>query len=182
MSRIMRPAPPESPAARPGEAASAAAQPPAFREGMSRLATAVSIVATDGPAGRAGFTATAVASVSDDPPTLLVCLQRSAQSAPRLVANSVFSVNTLLASQRDLAEVFAGRTGLHLEDRFRHGVWAAGQGGAPVLEAAAAVFECRLVEVKDVATHHVVFGEVTAVRLGQHGPKLVYAERAFHAL
>jgi flavin reductase (DIM6/NTAB) family NADH-FMN oxidoreductase RutF len=149
---------------------------------MSRLATAVSIVATDGPAGKAGFTATSVASVSDDPPTLLVCLQRIAQSAPRLVANGGFSVNTLLAEQRELAEIFAGRTGLHLEERFGHGMWTAGEGGVPVLDGAAAVFECRLVEVRDIATHHVVFGEVTAVRLGPHGPKLVYAERAFHAL
>jgi flavin reductase (DIM6/NTAB) family NADH-FMN oxidoreductase RutF len=149
---------------------------------MSRLATAVSIVATDGPAGRAGFTATAVASVSDDPPTLLVCLQRLAQSAPRLVANGSFSVNTLQAEQRDLAEIFAGRTGLHLDERFRHGQWSAGDTGIPVLAGSAAVFECRVVEVRDVATHHVVFGEVEAVRIGQRGPKLVYADRAFHAL
>ena len=53
------------------------------------------MIATDGPAGRTGFTATAVTSVSDAPPTLLVCLNRASTSAPRFVANGVFCVNAL---------------------------------------------------------------------------------------
>ena len=49
-----------------------------FRDAMSTLAAAVNVVTTDGPGGRAGFTATAVCSVCDEPPTLLVCLNRGA--------------------------------------------------------------------------------------------------------
>ena len=63
--------------------------PEAYREGMSNLAGAVNIVTTNGPAGKAGFTATAVCSVSDNPATLLVCLNRSAS------VYDVFNQNTL---------------------------------------------------------------------------------------
>ena len=58
------------------------AEPAVFREAMSRLGAAVHIVTTSGKAGRAGFTATAVASVSDSPPTVLVCLNRKSQITP----------------------------------------------------------------------------------------------------
>jgi flavin reductase len=154
----------------------------AFREGMSRVASAVNIVTTDGPAGLAGFTATAVTSVSDHPPTMLVCLNRSAQSRDRLIANGVFCVNTLPAGFEDLANVFAGRTGVHLDERFHAGRWGTLVTGAPWLEAAAAAFDCRLTEVKDVATHHVLFGEVVGVRTGGDMSSLVWLHRAYRSL
>jgi flavin reductase len=66
----------------------------AFREAMSRLGAAVHVITTDGQAGMTGFTATAVSSVSDQPPTLLVCLNRRSTSAPVLSHNGVFCVNT----------------------------------------------------------------------------------------
>ena len=53
-----------------------------YREAMSRLGAAVSVITTDGPAGPSGFTASAVCSVTDAPPTLLVCLNRSASASP----------------------------------------------------------------------------------------------------
>ena len=58
-----------------------------YRDAMARLAAAVNIITTDGPSGRAGFTATAVCSVTDEPPTLLVCLNRSASAHPIVTAN-----------------------------------------------------------------------------------------------
>ena len=42
----------------------------AYREAMARLGAAVNVITTDGPGGRAGFTASAVCSVTDTPPTL----------------------------------------------------------------------------------------------------------------
>jgi flavin reductase (DIM6/NTAB) family NADH-FMN oxidoreductase RutF len=154
----------------------------AFREGMSRVASAVNIVTSDGPAGLAGFTATAVTSVSDHPPTMLVCLNRGAQSRDRLIANGVFCVNTLPAGLDELANVFAGRTGVHLDERFRSGTWGKLVTGAPSLESAVAAFDCRLTEVKDVATHHVLFGEVVAVRTSGDLSSLVWLHRAFRDL
>src|SRR5438270_3584260 len=88
---------------------------PVFREAMSRLGAAVHVVTTAGPGGRAGFTATAVCSVSDAPPTLLVCLNRKSQGGPTLRENMVFCVNTLGADCEALADVFAGRTGARAE-------------------------------------------------------------------
>jgi flavin reductase len=182
MTTIARP-PAATPAGAPASG-DAATDPAgiAFREGMSRVASAVHIVTTDGPAGPAGFTATAVTSVSDHPPTMLVCLNRSSQSRDRLIANGVFCVNTLAAGFGDLADIFAGRTGVHLEARFRAGAWGKLATGAPWLEAAAVAFDCRLTEVKDVATHHVIFGEVVGVRTGGDAPSLVWLHRAYRTL
>ena len=81
----------------------------AFREAMSRLGAAVHVITTDGPSGKTGFTATAVCSVSDSPPTLLVCLNRGATSMPILRGNGVFCVNTLRAGDELVADTFRRR-------------------------------------------------------------------------
>src|SRR4249919_3577869 len=96
---------------------------PAFREAMSRLGAAVHVVTTAGPGGKTGFTATAVCSVSDAPPTLLVCLNRGATSMPILRGNGVFCVNTLRAGDELIADTFAGRTKVAREARFDTGQW-----------------------------------------------------------
>jgi flavin reductase len=157
----------------------ASIEPPAFREDMSRLGAAVHIVTSAGPAGRTGFTATAVCSVSDEPATLLVCLNRRSNSAPVLAQNGVFCINTLGAGESSLADIFAGRSGVHLEERFAVGEWTTLKTGAPVLVSAVVAFDCRTIEIKAVASHNVVFGAVQAVRLGPSGPALVYHDRAY---
>ncbi|HBT57810.1 MAG TPA: FMN reductase, partial [Pseudomonas sp.] len=78
----------------------------AFRNAMSVLASAVNVVTTDGPAGRAGFTATAVCSVSDEPPSLLVCLNRSASVYDIFQTNDHLCVNTLTCDQQALSNLF----------------------------------------------------------------------------
>lgn len=82
----------------------------AFRDAMSRLGAAVNIVTTDGPAGMAGFTASAVCSVTDSPPTLLVCLNRNASVWPVFQANGQLCVNTLAAGHEALSGLFGGKT------------------------------------------------------------------------
>jgi len=154
-------------------------EPAAFREAMSRLGAAVHIVTTAGPAGKTGFTATAVCSVSDQPAMLLVCLNRRANSAPLVAQNGVFCVNTLLANESKLADVFAGRSGVHLEERFSVGEWTTLKTGSPVLGTAVVAFDCRTIEIKAVASHNVFFGAVEAVRLGPSGPVLVYHDRIY---
>jgi flavin reductase len=103
-----------------------------FREAMSRIGAAVHVVTTDGALGRAGATMTAVTSVSDAPPTLLVCINRTGRLAAVLRGNGVFCVNTLVAGQEGLADVFAGRGGLDHEARFGHGGWLGEIGRAHV--------------------------------------------------
>jgi flavin reductase len=150
-----------------------------FREGMSRFGTAVSVVTTDGPAGKAGFTATAVCSVSDAPPTLLVCLNRKSASGPIVQKNQVFCVNTLSAECEPVAEVFAGRTGVVKDARFVTGTWSTLKTGAPVLDTALAAFDCRVVEIRMMGSHNVIFGAVVDVKLNAANPALIYHNRAY---
>src|SRR5580700_11734013 len=135
----------------------ASVEPGVFREAMSRLGAAVHVVTTAGPAGKAGFTATAVCSVSDQPAMLLVCLNRRSNSAPLLAQNGVFCVNTLGADEEKLADLFAGKSGVHLEERFSVGEWITLKTGSPVLASAVIAFDCRTIEIKAVASHNVLF-------------------------
>jgi len=66
-----------------------------YRDGMARLGAAVNIIKTDGPAGRSGMTASAVVSVTDDPPTLAVCINRSSRNNEIIKINGVLAINTL---------------------------------------------------------------------------------------
>ncbi|MBW8268891.1 flavin reductase [Caldovatus aquaticus] len=154
-----------------------------FRDAMARLGAAVNVVTTGGPAGRGGLTASAVCSVTDDPPTLLVCMNRKASAHPLFKANGVLCVNTLSAAQRDVSDTFSGRTGLSGEQRFARGRWGRLVTGAPVLEGAVASFDCRIVDVVERGTHSVVFAEVEAIRQGDPGDEaLIYYGRSYHRI
>jgi flavin reductase len=152
---------------------------PLFREAMSRLGAAVHVVTTAGPAGKTGFTATAVCSVSDAPPTVLVCINRKSQNGTVMRENGAFCVNTLGADAEPIADMFAGRTGAQAEARFQLGAWGALATGAPVLASAVVALDCRVIEVKAVASHYVIFGAVAAIKVGAPGPALVYHDRAY---
>ncbi len=153
-----------------------------FREGMSRVAGAVHVVTTEGPSGRAGFTATAVTPVTDAPASLLVCVNTASRSAQALLANGVFCVNTLSAADRELADVFAGRSGLQGQGRFSAGSWDVLETGSPALTTSLVSFDCRLSDARIVATHHVIIGEIVRIRLGPVHPALVYQGRFYHEL
>jgi flavin reductase len=154
----------------------------AFREAMSRLGAAVHVITTDGPSGKTGFTATAVCSVSDSPPTLLVCLNRGATSMPILRGNGVFCVNTLRAGDEIVADTFAGRTQVAREARFDTGQWAKLATGSPALMSAVIACDCRVIEIKAVASHDIYFGMVEAIHQGEPGPALVYHDRLYKQL
>lgn len=153
-----------------------------FRTGMSRLATAVNITTTDGASGRSGFTASAVCSVTDHPPTLLVCMNRSSSHAETFLANRVLCVNTLGPGAEELSNTFAGMRGLEGGERFSVGAWATLETGAPVLESAACAFDCDITEVAEQGTHAVLFARVRAVRFGPEAGGLVYFQRRYHVL
>jgi flavin reductase len=150
-----------------------------FREAMSRLGAAVHVITTAGASGRSGFTATAVCSVSDAPPTLLVCLNRGANSTPILRGNGVFCVNTLRAGDELIADTFAGRIEVAREARFDQGEWSTLSTGSPALMSAVVAFDCRVVEVKAVASHDIYFGLIEAIHSGPPGAALVYHDRAY---
>ena len=138
-----------------------------FRDAMARLAAAVNIITTGGPAGRAGFTASAMCSVTDTPPTLLVCMNKNVSSAGMFRENGTICVNTLAAGQQELSGVFAGFTGIEGEERFNFGNWDRLVTGAPVLEGAIVAFDARIADVVEKGTHLVLFAEIEAIRLGE---------------
>lgn len=159
---------------------------PLFRDAMARVASAVHVVTTIGPHGRIGLTATAVASVSDTPPTVLVSIAQPSRTLAVIEASGVFCINTLPGNCEDLAEIFASRRGIDGEARFASRQWTSLATGAPVLSEAVAAFDCRLVAAHDIATHRILIGEV--VGLGGAGPKpadatsLIYRGRRFEAV
>lgn len=165
-----------------GGAATAAISGADYRDAMSRIAGAVHIVASDGPAGAGGATMTAVTSVTDAPPTVLVCLNRTGRFNAIVRANGVFSVNTLVAGDEELAGLFAGVGGVDHPDRFTRGTWGTGATGAPLLEGARAVLDCRVCEVSDVGSHTVFFARVEQVRIGDARPPLLYVDRGYRSL
>lgn len=152
-----------------------------FRDAMARLGAAVNVITTDGPAGRGGFTASAVCSVTDEPQTLLVCMNRGASAAPKLRANGVLCVNVLAAGQKDTALVFAGATKCTMEERFAAGTWTRLVTGAPVLQGAVVAFDCRVADMVEKGTHIVIFAAVEAIRQGSHDdPGLIWFGRDYH--
>jgi flavin reductase len=154
----------------------------AYREAMARLGAAVNVITTDGPAGRAGFTASAVCSVTDTPPTLLICANRANDSYAALKGNGVVCVNTLTAAQEEMSPVFAGLTEHSMAARFDVGTWGVLATGAPVLEEAAAAFDCRIDSSVTVGTHDVFFCIVEAVQVGPVHEGLIYYARAYHRI
>lgn len=160
----------------------AGVDPARFREAMSRVAAAVHIVTTDGVAGLGGITATAVTSITVEPPMMLFCINKPSPSAARMMENGVFCINTLAPAHEDLSNIFAGRTDQHLDERFSSGEWMKLATGAPVLKGAVASFDCRLVEAKEVTTHLVMIGIVEAVEYGEAGEGLAYVHRKYRAL
>ncbi|MBU2959854.1 flavin reductase [Citreicella sp. C3M06] len=151
-----------------------------FRDGMARLAGAVNIVTTDGPAGKAGLTASAVCSVTDTPPTLLVCVNRSSSAAPSFLANDAICVNTLGPEHQELAMIFGGKK--PMADRFASAEFGTGASGAPVLRDAVVSFDCKVSQRAVVGTHEVIFCEVIEVTQSEGGSALAYFARKFHEL
>ncbi|MCY1667513.1 flavin reductase [Rhizobium sp. SL86] len=152
----------------------------AFRNAMARLAAAVHIVATDGPAGRFGFTASAVCSVTDTPPTLLVCVNKASSSLEALRQNGVLCVNTLSPRQQALSVLFGG--GPAMEDRFRAAEWTPAPSGASQLDGALISFDCRVASVAEEGTHRILFCRVLGITEGSETEALVYFARNYHEI
>jgi flavin reductase len=154
-----------------------------YRNAMARLAAAVNVITTDGPAGRGGFTASAMCSVTDSPPMLLVCMNRTVSSCAAFRANGVLCVNVLCASQQEVSAVFAGTTGVEGPARFATGRWGRLVTGAPALEGAMVNFDARITDMVEKGTHLVFFCEIEAIRLGETaGPALLYFARNYREL
>lgn len=131
-----------------------------FREVMRRFPTGVTVVTTLVDGVPYGFTANAFASVSAEPPTILICVNREASAHPMISQASIFCVNILALEQVELARRFADKsTRSHRFDGIATHVEST---GAPVLDGVLAFLDCRLTEEHTAGTHTVFLGEVIA--------------------
>lgn len=151
--------------------------PDAFRSALRRFASGVMIVTVAGGDELHGMTASSFASVSLDPPLVLVCLDKASRTLTLVAETGTFAVNVLRADQQDASRAFS-RPGLKpfasLPHRF-------GSNGAPVLDDAIAVLECATYSVLEAGDHEIVLGEVTAAS-ASGGEPLVYYDGGYRSL
>jgi cob(II)yrinic acid a,c-diamide reductase len=149
---------------------------------MSRFGGHVQLVTTAIGDQRRGVTITAACSVSDSPATVLACLNNSNPKNEIFFRSGIFALNTLGAHHQALADAFSGRTQVSNDERFAMGKFDTLVTGAPILYDALASFDCRVTEIKEMSTHHIIFGEVVAVRFNEARPALLYMNRDYHTL
>lgn len=149
-----------------------------FKNAMSSLTSAVNVVTTMGASGRHGFTASAVCSVTDTPPTLLVCMNKSSRSYANFVDNKILTVNVLGAQHEQLSNAFASR--LSSDERFAFGDWTMLETGAPVLQDALVSFDCEIGQIQEVGTHTIFICPIVAIQKNEEEQALVYFNRAYH--
>jgi len=149
-----------------------------FLAAMTKVFSLVTIISTDGPAGRLAVTASSVNSVSADPPLMLACINRRSPVNVGIFTNGVFCVNVLAVGQEQLSENFAGRSRDGLPFEFAHTQWIGGKTGAPVLRNCVAAFDCVLQSSHGAGSHTVFFGRVLDVHDSGSTP-LIYGGHSY---
>ena len=150
-----------------------------FREALSRVASSVSIVSTDGAHGIAGFTCSAVCSVTDDPPTIMVCVNRKSAANAIIKANGVLCVSSLGAEQVELSQMFAGVGRVPMNERFAGPHWGVLATGSPYCTQSRVALDCRVADIREVGTHSVIFAEVLSTVHATDGQPLIYHSRNY---
>jgi flavin reductase (DIM6/NTAB) family NADH-FMN oxidoreductase RutF len=149
----------------------------AFKAAMRRFAATVTIVTVKSGDVRSGMTATAVSSVTTDPPALLACVNRGASIHANLRMGKLFCVNLLASEHGPLSTAFGGK--LPPQDRFSMGLWHFEGDGPPYLSDAQANIFCFVDAMMDYGTHTIFVGKVDAVRLHGDVRPLIYGNGRF---
>jgi flavin reductase (DIM6/NTAB) family NADH-FMN oxidoreductase RutF len=148
--------------------------PDLFRKVLGSFASGVTVVTTCNSGGQPkGMTVSAFASVSLDPPLVLVCIDRKAECLPDLQANRQFAVNILGEAQREISRRFAAKD----VDRFAGVQVRGGALGLPLLEDALGVLECHVVGEHPAGDHTIFVGEVEAASVKPEAPLLHFRGR-----
>jgi len=151
-----------------------------LREGLRRLAKAVVVITCKHEGQRYAMAATAVSELSMNPPSLLICVNRTASLYDPLSQGADFCVNILHSSHSHISSVCSGKA--RGEARFAVGDWGATVEECPLLEDAQASFFCRNEQAMDYGTHHIVIGRVEEVRIAGEIDPLVYADGRYLSL
>jgi flavin reductase (DIM6/NTAB) family NADH-FMN oxidoreductase RutF len=144
-----------------------------FRNVMRHQAGAVTIIAVGKPGNRTGLTATAMCSLTDNPPSVLICVNKSASAHAPIREHKSFSVNLLSHEQEDLARRFSTKK-VEGEARFDKDDWETLTTGAPILKGTIASLDCDLVDEHVVETHSIFIGRVRDGRFADSVEPLLY--------
>lgn len=158
----------------------AALQRPAadeFRDVMGHFATGVTVVTARHDGEPFGTTASAVCSLSLEPPMLLVCMNKASQTGRAIEADGRFAVNILSERQPELAKRFARKGGSFDGVPTEPGSWE-----EPLLSEALATLECHVAEEVTGGTHTVFIAEVGRATVRRGVAPLAYFRGEFHAL
>src|ERR1700756_499777 len=151
-----------------------------FREAMARFTSCVTAITTMENGIPAGLIATSVCSLSKDPPTILVCVNKSASAHDVIQRSEIFAVNLLSADQKDVAQRFSSAKG---PDRFDASRWKVAQSGSPILIDSVLSFECKVHAKHNGYSHTIFVGEIIATTLCDDSSKgsLLWHRRGFAA-
>lgn len=152
-----------------------------FRAAMAQLGSAVCILTTDGQGGRYGITVSAVTAVSDEPPSLIVCVNRKSGANRLIKENGKVCVNVLSCDQEDVGAAFASSK-TDPEERFGTGAWSPSLLGNPKLSDTAASFDCEIDQAVEFGTHTVFFCRVAETAVSEDTTCLIYHGRAYHKI
>jgi flavin reductase (DIM6/NTAB) family NADH-FMN oxidoreductase RutF len=153
-----------------------------FRSAMRHLAGGVSVITVGRGKDIAGMTVTSVSSLSVDPPTLIVSINRESSSWPLLTRHGFFGVNILTADQLDVAERFTGKGGLKGADRFTGAQWITRTSGVPLLVGALAAVDCAVEDIVERHSHAIVIGRVLDMQLSSRTAALAYWQGQYVAI
>lgn len=154
--------------------------PASLRDAMRHVAGGVSVITAGIGDDRTGLTVTSAISLSIEPPTMIVCVNRGASSWPVIQKHRHFCVNILGSTHRDVAERFAGRGGIKGQERYLGASWTTLATEASVLDDALAAIDCEVEEFIERHSHAIVIGAVKAVKLNG-GEPLVYGHGRYGA-
>src|SRR3984957_3777936 len=153
-----------------------------FRGAMRHLTGGVSVITAGRGTEISGMTVTSVTSLSVDPPTLIVSVNREASSWPLLKRHGFFGVNILAADQIEVAERFAGKGGLKGADRFAGAQWTTRVSGVPLLLGALSAIDCAVEEIIERHSHALVIGRVLDLQTSQRTAALAYWQGRYVAI
>ncbi|MCF1462067.1 flavin reductase [Agrobacterium vitis] len=134
-----------------------------FKLGMRRLASGVSLITTLSDGVRHGLVATAVSSVSGDPPSLLICVNRNASAHGHIERSGIYCVNILSESAQPIVASFS--SAIDRDKRFLRGEWQTLKTGAPALVDSLASFDCEVRHALSYATHTIFIADIVATEL-----------------
>jgi flavin reductase (DIM6/NTAB) family NADH-FMN oxidoreductase RutF len=149
---------------------------------MRHLPNGVCVVTFGHGDSRTGITATSVSSLSAEPPTILVTVDRALTSYAELARSRAFGVNVLASEHQDVADRFAGRGGERGVERYAERRWFTLNSGVWLLSEAVAVFDCEIEEIIERHTHAIVIGRITGLVAAGGPSALVHWRGAYDQL